>query len=66
MPLSVSIERYRREAEKCRRLAGSAVDRGVREQWLALAAEYDALVDSAAALTIGGRTRRPEPPDATH
>lgn len=58
MLLSIDANRYRREAEKCRRAAASAVDRQVREQWLLLAAEYDALVGSADALSVTRRSKR--------
>lgn len=60
MLLSIDANRYRREAEKCRRSAASAADREVREQWLLLAAEYDALVGSADALSVTRRARREE------
>lgn len=68
MSLDINPDRYRREAAKCRRAAASAVEPTVREQWEALAAEYDALVASAQALSLfrNLRGRTPEKPPKKH
>lgn len=50
MPLNVQVERYRREAERCRLKAREARDPVIRETWAALSEEYDGLARSAAGL----------------
>ena len=40
---NLEAERFRREAERCRRLAAETKDPTIREQWLAMATEYERL-----------------------
>ncbi len=46
MPWKLDVDEYRSEAARCRRLAGEARLPVERAQWLAVAAEFEALVES--------------------
>lgn len=66
MPLKISSDRYRREADRCRHRAASATEQNTRNEWMSLAEEYDALAGSAEALAFGGPRPKADRPPPTH